>query len=115
MEKRNIELKRKLMHLFLGIILVVLLNFGIVTKTHIFLLTIIVIILSFLSKKYKIPGVNWFLQNFDRDKDIKKFPAKGFIFYLIGVFLVLQFFSLDIAMPAILVLAFADSMGHCLE
>jgi len=86
--------------------------FGIVTKTHIFFLTIIMLIFSILSKKYRIPGVHWFLQNFDRDRDLKRFPARGFIYYLIGVFLVLQFFPLDIAMPSILVLAFADSVGH---
>jgi len=110
--ERNIELKRKSLHLLLGVILVILLMYGTITKTHIFFLTITMLILSVLSKRYKILGVNWVLQNFDRDRDIKKFPAKGFIFYLIGVLLVLQFFPLDIALPSILVLAFADSIGH---
>ncbi|MCH8004421.1 MAG: hypothetical protein IH934_07380 [Nanoarchaeota archaeon] len=112
MEKRNIEIKRKFLHLFLGIILVALLMFGFVGKIHVFFMIIITVIISFLSKKHKIPVVYWFLKNFEREENLKKFPAKGFIFYLIGAFLVLLFFPLDIAMPAILVLAFADSIGH---
>jgi len=112
MDKRNIEVNRKLLHLLLGILLVILLMFGLVDKIHLFIILIVLIILSILSKKYKIPGVYWFMIHFERDENIKKFPGKGFIFYLMGILLVLSFFSLDIALPAILVLAFADSVGH---
>ena len=107
-----VEIKRKLIHLLLGIIIVTLLSFGIINKIHIFFLIIIAIIVSFLSKKYKIPIVQHIIQNLERDENLKKFPGKGTIFYFIGVFLVLTFFPLDIAMAAILVLAFADSIGH---
>ncbi|MCH7774873.1 MAG: hypothetical protein IH784_10790, partial [Bacteroidetes bacterium] len=100
------------MHLFLGIILVALLMFGFVEKMHVFFMIIITVVISFLSRKYKIPGMNWFLKNFERKENLKKFPGKGFIFYLIGSFLVFLFFPMYIAMPAILVLAFADSIGH---
>ena len=109
---RNIEIKRKLIHLLLGIIIVALLSFEIINKIHIFFLIIIAIIASFLSKKYKISIAQHIIQNLERDKNLKKFPGKGSIFYLIGVFLVLSFFPLDIAMASILVLAFADSVGH---
>ena len=112
MKKRDIEIKRKFLHLFLGIILVALLMYGFVGKIHVFFMIIITVIISFLSKKHKIPVVYWFLKSFEREENLKKFPAKGFIFYLIGAFLVLLFFPMDIAMPAILVLAFADSIGH---
>ena len=112
MKKRNVEIKRKLLHLILGIILVALLMFGFIGTLHVFILTIIVIIIPLLNKRYKIPGMNWFLKNFEREENLKKFPGKGFIYYLIGSFLVLLLFPLDIAMPAILVLAFADSIGH---
>ena len=109
---RNTEIKRKLIHLLLGILIVILLKYGLIEKIHIFFLIIISIIFSFLSKRYKIPILHRILQNFERETDLKKFPGKGFIFYLIGVFLVLSFFPLDIAMAAILILAFADSVGH---
>ena len=112
MKKRNIELKRKLLHLILGIVLVTLLMFGFIETIHVFILTIIAIIIPLLNKRFNVPGMNWFLKNFERDENLKIFPGKGFIFYLIGSLLVLLFFPLDIAMPAILVLAFADSVGH---
>jgi len=112
MINRDIEAKRQLFHMFLGITIVTLLMFGFIKTLHIFSLIIVSIIISLISKKYKIPIVLWLLQNFERSKDIKTFPGKGFIFYFIGIFLVLSFFPLDIAMPAILVLAFGDSMSH---
>jgi len=111
-EKTNIEIKRKFLHLFLGIILVAMLMYGFIGTIHVFFMIIITIVISILSKRYKVPGIYWFLKNFEREENLKKFPAKGFIFYLIGSFLVLIFFPMDIAMPAILVLAFADSIGH---
>ena len=112
MKKRNVEIKRKFLHLILGIILVTLLMFGFIGVLHVFILTIIVIIIPLVNKRYKVPGMDWFLKNFERDENLKIFPGKGFIFYLIGSLLVLLLFPKDIALPAILVLAFADSIGH---
>ena len=112
MKKRNVEIKRKFLHLILGIILVTLLMFGFIGVLHVFILTIIVIIILLVNKRYKVPGMDWFLKNFERDENLKIFPGKGFIFYLIGSLLVLLLFPKDIALPAILVLAFADSIGH---
>ena len=109
---KNIEPKRQLFHMLFGIIIVVLLIYGLLRITHIFFLVVIGIMLSFSSKKFKIPVIFWFLKNFERKKDLKKFPGKGVIFYLIGVFLTLSFFPLDIAMSAILVLAFGDSVSR---
>jgi len=112
MKKRNVEIKRKFLHLILGILLVTLLMFGFIGVLHVFILTIIVIIIPLVNKRYKVPGMDWFLKNFERDENLKIFPGKGFIFYLIGSLLVLLLFPKDIALPAILVLAFADSIGH---
>ncbi len=110
--KINVEVNRKLLHMFLGVVLVALLMFGIVGKEHLFVLLVIMLVMSILSKKYDIPLISWLLRNFEREDYVKKFPGRGFIFYLIGSLLVLAFFPMDIAMPAILVLAFADSVGH---
>src|SRR3989338_10761755 len=112
MSSKDFEAKRQLFHLLLGITIVALLVYGLMNKIHIFFLVVTGIIISFLSKKYKIPLISWFLANFEREKDLREFPGKGLIFYLTGVFLVLSFFPLDIAMPAILILAFGDSASH---
>ncbi len=108
----NLEVRRQLFHLFFGIVIVALLMFGLIDKWFLFYLIIFGIIVSFLSKKIKIPVIYWFLENFERPKDLKKFPGKGVITFLIGAFLVNLFFPIDIAMPAILVLAFGDSISH---
>ena len=110
--KINVEVNRKLLHMFLGVVLVALLMFGIVGKEHLFGLLVVMLVLSMLSKKYNIPIISWLLRNFEREDYVKKFPGRGFIFYIIGSLLVLAFFPMDIAMPAILILAFADSIGH---
>ncbi len=106
------EIKRKIMHVLFGVVVVILLYFGLIGKMHIFYLIIIGIFGSFLSKKYKIPIVHWVMQHIERDQDMKSFPGRGWVFYLIGIFLVLNFFPLDIAMAAIFILAFADSASH---
>ena len=108
----NIEVKRKIFHLLFGILLVILLIFEIIEILHLFILLLITIIASLLSKKTKLLGVYWLMRHFEREEHIKKFPAKGVISYLIGVLLVLFLFPRDIALAAILVLAFADSIGH---
>ena len=110
--KISVEVNRKLLHMFLGVVLVALLMFGIVGKEHLFGLLVVMLVLSMLSKKYNIPIISWLLRNFEREDYVKKFPGRGFIFYIIGSLLVLAFFPMDIAMPAILILAFADSIGH---
>lgn len=108
----NLEVKRQLFHLFFGIVIVVLLMFGFLDKWILFYLIIIGIVVSFISKKVKIPIIYWFLENFERAENLKKFPGKGVITFLIGAFLVNLFFPMDIAMPAILVLALGDSISH---
>ena len=110
--KIKVEVNRKLLHMSLGVVLVALLKFGIVGKGHLFALLIIMLAISTLSRKYNIPVIGWLLRNFEREDYVKKFPGRGFIFYIIGSLLVLVFFPMDIAMPAILILAFADSIGH---
>jgi len=107
-----LEVRRQLFHLFFGIIIVVLLMYGFIDKWIILYLIIIGLILSFISKRMKIPLIYLFLENFERAEDLKKFPGKGVITFLIGAFLVTLFFSMDIAMPAILVLALGDSVSH---
>lgn len=107
-----LETRRQIFHLFFGIVIVALLMYGFIDKWILLYLVIIGFIISLTSKRMKIPLINWFLENFERTEDLKKFPGKGVITFLIGAFLVTLFFSMDIAMPAILVLALGDSVSH---
>lgn len=109
---KNFELNRQLFHLSLGIALVLLLMYGFIDKNIILILIIIGLILSLLSRKHKIPIINYLLQKFERKKEIETFPGKGTIFYFIGVYLSLWLFPREIALASIMVLALGDSISH---
>ena len=106
------ELRRKLLHIMIGIGALVLLVWGIVTPFIIFIILIICAILSLLSLKLKIPIVYFFLSNFDRQEDRRKFPGRGFLFSVVGSLLALQLFSRNIALASITILIFADPLSY---
>ena len=113
MEKINFERDRQIFHLFLGIAIVVLLMFGFIDKKIILILIIVGLVLSYLSRKIKIPIIYQSLQKFEREEDLARFPGKGVIFYLIGVYIALLFFPKDIAMASVMILAFSFSYSCC--
>ena len=106
------ELNRQLFHIFLGIAFVVLLVYGFINKEMVLVAIIVGTILSYLSKKIRIPVIHNLLEMFERRDEIQNFPGKGIIFYFIGVFIALLLFPKDIAMASIMVLALGDSISH---
>ncbi|MBS3157571.1 hypothetical protein J4442_05380 [Candidatus Woesearchaeota archaeon] len=103
-----LELRRQAFHLLLGIVIVALVNYYILNLRILLFILLIGIIISFLTNYFEIPGIQWFLDKFDR-KNGKGF---GVITYFIGVVIVLGFFRKDIALASILILAFGDSFCH---
>ena len=108
----NFEWNRQLFHIFLGIAIVALLMYNIIDKKTILAIILIGLILSYLSRKTRIPIIYDLLQKFERKEELKKFPGKGIIFYLIGAYIALLLFSKEIAMASIMVLALGDSVSH---
>ena len=106
------ELNRQIFHMFLGLTIVLLLRYGFINNNTILILILTGFILSFLSTKIKIPVIYSLLQKFERNKDIKRFPGKGIIFYFIGAYLSLILFPKEIAMASIMILALGDSVSH---
>lgn len=104
-----LELKRQAFHFFLGIAIVLLYNFHILNARRMFIILIIGILLSIASSRYRVPGIAWFLDKFDRKH--AKFPGQGAVFYVLGCFAVIGLFPPDIASAAILVLAAGDSFS----
>ena len=92
MDLSRIEIKRRMFHLVSGLFLVGLISYNILDFKVAFVLLIIAFILSFAAKKMNVPLISWFLKKFDRPRDYKRFPGKGSVFYLVGVFLVLLLF-----------------------
>ena len=137
MEKINFERDRQIFHLFFGISIVLLLMYGFIYEVvslfmygiweditssnfiiryaeilFILFLIILGLILSFFSRRVKIPIIYQLLQKFERKNELERFPGKGVIFYLIGIDISLLLFPKDIAMASILVLALGDSVSH---
>ncbi len=112
MKQANKELFRQMLHLFFGVLLVILIYFNIMTNLYIFILLLLSIMFSILSKKFRIPFLSWFLDKFEREHHMKRMPGKGFIFFLVGCLLVLKLFEKDIALASIMVLAVGDSISH---
>jgi len=106
------ENQRQVFHILLGIAFIVLIYFDVLTAFRIFVLLIFGIIISLLSKKYKISIVWQLLRKFERPSVMKKFPGKGTIFFFVGVLLVLRLFEKDIALASIIILTFGDSVSH---
>lgn len=76
------------------------------------MLTIIGVIISLISKTYKIPGIYQFLKFFDRPEDMQRLPGKGAIYFFLGSALSLLLFGKNIASAAIIILAVGDSMTY---
>lgn len=106
------ELKRGLFHLICGVIIIILIKFEFLTKWLLLLLALATLAVSFVCKTHRIPVIYWFLQEFDRERDIKRFPARGAFFYLLGAAIVMFIFPLDIALASIAILAIGDPMSR---
>ncbi|HLD37593.1 MAG TPA: hypothetical protein VJA86_03315 [Candidatus Nanoarchaeia archaeon] len=111
---RKQEILRQLMHVLFGLLLVLLILNNVINAWILFYALLAGIALSFLSIKFSIPVVSWFLKNFDRPKAklATKLPGEGFIFFLVGSLLALKLFSQDIALASILILSFGDGISH---
>jgi len=112
MEINKFEIRRQIFHIFLGLTIVILLANNILNSLILFIILILGIIISVLSRKFKIPVIYFFLNIFERKHTLKTFPGKGTISFLMGCLLVLQLFERDIALASIMILTFGDSISH---
>jgi len=106
------EIKRQLFHLVFGMIIALLVYYGIFNKITMGIVLVLSAILCYISRNVKIPGVYWFLDKFEREKDLIKNPGRGAFFYLLGSYVVVLLFSKDIAIASIVILALGDSVSH---
>ena len=105
------ETKRQIFHLILGLLIVLLIYLDLLTAFLIGIIILIGLVLSLITKRYRIPLIDWFLRTFDREKDIKFIPGKGIIFMFIGAFIAVFFFPKEIALAAVIILALGDSIA----
>lgn len=105
-------MRRQIFHLLFGIVAVVLYQFKILNINCLLILFTIGLVISFISRKRKIPVIYWFLERFEREQDLKNKPGKGILTYLAGMLIVLLIFEEKIALAAIIILAVGDSVSH---
>ena len=106
------ELHRKLFHLIMGVVTVALIYYEILSAFAIFLIIIVGILLSFLTKRVRLPIISLFVDHFERDTQKSSFPGRGAIFFFVGALLALKLFDKNIALASIMVLTLGDSISH---
>lgn len=111
MSKIQFEIRRKFIHVLLGIFILSLIYFDLFSFPIWILILIFGIFLSFLLKKYKIPYFTDFIFSFSKEEEIKKFPLKGVLAFLFGSGLTFVLFSKFIAIFAIITLIVGDSIA----
>lgn len=116
MHENSLELRRQLLHLGFGLFLSLMIAMDYFNIVFFCFILLFSLVLSFFSKFVDIPGVTFFLEYFDRPKDRKSFPGKGFITFLIGtissyILFGIVFHNRFAALIAVLCLTIADSFS----
>jgi len=112
MDRIHLEIKRQPLHILFGLFLVTLINYDLLTP-QILLAAIIITTATFIIIKKNKPKLAYrLLEPIEREENLKGLPGKGLIAYLIGALIVLNFFEKDIAIAAIMILAFGDSFSR---
>jgi dolichol kinase len=106
------EIYRQILHIAIGIVTILLIYFNLLTPFAIFLLILVGILASLLSKRIWLPLFSFFIQHLEREDMKKAFPGKGLIFFFIGVLLSIKLFERDVAFAAIIILTLGDSVSH---
>ncbi|MBW2989003.1 hypothetical protein KY358_01660, partial [Candidatus Woesearchaeota archaeon] len=112
MERIRLEIKRQPFHILLGLFLTVLIYHDLLKLSFLLSAIIVVMIGSAYVKKKKPKRLLNLLSFVEREEDLKGFPGKGLIAYLIGAFLALALFEKDVALAAIMILALGDSFSR---
>jgi dolichol kinase/membrane-associated phospholipid phosphatase len=111
LKKDALEVRRQAFHFALGIVACILYYKGILGD-YIFVYATIVLIIIFFTNLYKIPGFYHLFYVFERESDLKEFPGKGPIFFMLGCMISSLIFPKDIALASIIILGVGDSVSH---
>jgi dolichol kinase len=112
MARIDLETRRNLFHLGLGVSVLVLFYFDLVNAWSLMGALLIGFLVSLTSRRKRIPVIGWFLEHFEREEVIDAFPGKGAFFITLGFLLSIALFPKDIALAAIAILTFGDSVCY---
>jgi len=91
---------------------ILLIVYEVIGSLIIFIILIAGIFFSFLSLRFRLPVLSFFLDNFERKEEKGKLPGRAIIFAIVGSLLALQLFERNIALASIVILIFADPISH---
>lgn len=126
---KSIEIKRQIFHAGVGLVFVALIGLGIIEKIGsqypinsihflpplarpLFLLLIACGAVILLTKKHRMSGIEWLLENFERPRPRRVFPGKGVFFYIVGAFLISVFLETETVAASMAILSIGDSVSH---
>ncbi len=108
---KKFHIRRKIIHVLAGLCFIILIRRFDIRK-----FLVISIIATYVFSVYvKSARPKFFiklLKLFEKPHDIISFPARGAFFYLLGIFVVVEFFNKNIASASILILSLGDPMAH---
>lgn len=109
----SLEIPRKIVHLITGIIFIIIIFYLKKVYSIIFFSSILIlgIIVSIISKKFKVPIIDHFLEFFDRESDKLIMPGKGLIMFVTGTLASLLFFEKTFVILGVFVLALGDPIA----
>ena len=111
----ELEIRRKIFHIILGIFVVLLIYYNIIKFWMSLVLLVTGLIVSLSSRRYTLPVIGWFLKIFDRPEH-KKFPGKGVIAILSSFTILLllrdsRVLSTNIILASIMIWTLGDSLS----
>jgi len=110
MKRMAFEIRRKALHLMLGLIIILGFYYGILDSLMLFAVILCGVIISIIEREKRIFFISKMLDIFERPEFRKKFPGKGTIFFVFGALLAIQIFERNLALASIAVLTFSDSV-----
>ncbi|HOI18496.1 MAG TPA: hypothetical protein PLX15_01385 [Candidatus Woesearchaeota archaeon] len=108
-KKLVFEIKRKIVHIFLGVLIIYFLSAGVIDDFTLFVVLVCSIFVSICSKYIHVPIWDQILQRFDRPESRRNFPGRGFIYFIAGALLSIKLFPQDIAFASIMIVTIGDS------
>ncbi len=114
-DEHSFEIRRKMMHVLVGVVIVLLIYYGILEFWMALTALLVGIILSILSAKHSIPVISFFLLRYDR-MEHSSTPGRGVIsiFSSVSVLMLLLetgILSKSIVLASLMVWVFGDSLA----
>lgn len=108
----ELETRRNLFHLILGLLLVAGLYYNLLDVWIMLAVVVVGFLLSTASRKRPVPLIHWFLQRFERREDVEGgIPGRGALFFFVGLLLALALFEHEVVLASVTIFVLADSIS----